>query len=242
MQFQTPRSIGLCQLKIHRKNVPRKDKEREVNTMRKGMSEKKLTELINKYGFTTKQLEEMLQAKKLRAKKVVEPRTASVFRFAIIGDTHLIDKGCALDELHDFYAKAKAYGAKYVLHSGDLMAGQGVFKSQMNDNLVHGFDAHVSYVVKNYPKVEGLTTFVIHGNHDSSYVEQFGADALKLVSAKREDIVLVGTYQAMVVLNGVRFMLQHGARGAPYALSYAIQRYITNLPAGQKPQIYNLGH
>lgn len=204
----------------------------------------RLEELLKRKSVSVRQVEELLNARSVAkaAKKIVQPKTLEVFRFGIVSDTHLCDKACALDELWDFYEKCAELGVKEVVHGGDLLTGINVYPGQVNDLVCFGVDDHIEYAVREYPKVEGIKTLFIEGNHESSYTKLAGVHVGKILSEKRDDLVYVGTYNAVVVLNGIRIMLQHMSGGSSYAMSYKLQRYISNLPAGHKPNIYVAGH
>ena len=122
------------------------------------------------------------------------------------------------------------------------MAGLNVYPSQINDLLCFGVDDHLKYTVENYPHQEGITTYVCDGNHDLNYKKVAGVLALKHLSRVRPDIRYLGTYDATLILNGVKIGLHHGAGGPAYAESYKLQKYIEKIGAGQKPQIYCLAH
>jgi DNA polymerase II small subunit/DNA polymerase delta subunit B len=201
----------------------------------------KAEELLRQKGVTTRELEQMLRARAPTI-RVNQPRTRKAFKLGIIADTHLVDKGCALSELAEFYRRCKAEGVKEIVHAGDLVHGMGVYRGQLNDLLCFGFDDHLAFCVRYYPKVEGITTYFIGGNHCESYTIQAGVEFGKALADKRPDMAYLGMYDATAVLNGVKIELHHGARSIPYAVSYHLQKYVEKLAAGNKPQLYVLGH
>ena len=201
----------------------------------------KLQELLKSKGLTARDLERLLQPKPVKV-KVKQPRRGKFYKFGIIGDTHICDKSCALTELHDFYKRCEKEGIKEILHAGDIVAGSGrVYPGQAQDLTVFGFDDQLEYVNKNYPRFGGKTYF-INGNHDLSYRIDAGANFGSALAHLRSDLVFLGDYDATVTLNGVKIGLHHGAGGASYATSYKLQKYLEKIGAGQKPQIYVLGH
>lgn len=225
------------------KSAP-KERRRKENVVGKDARADRLLSLLEKKHITLKQLESMLTVKEAQkaSAKIIQPKTRDIFRFGIVSDTHLVDKACALTELHAFYERCKKEGVREIVHGGDLLTGQGVYPGQINDLLCFGVDEHIAYAAQNYPKIEGIVTYVVGGNHEESYIKLAGVDALKRLAEIRRDIKYLGMYNATVVLNGVRIMLQHMSGGAPYALSYRPQRYVTNLPAGSKPNLWVGGH
>lgn len=164
------------------------------------------------------------------------------FTVGLIADTHNNDKACALDELHDFYKQCKKAGVKHVLHSGDITAGVGVYRGQEFDLTHHGFNDQLNNLIETYPKIDGITTHVISGNHDESFTTKAGANFVESLSLKRDDVNFLGVYAAQIVINGVTFGLQHGESGNCVQVSYKAQKYIDRMGAGTKPQVWSLGH
>lgn len=201
-----------------------------------------LNTFLKEHGLTISSIKELLSSKSFSPRNIGD-KNINEFSIGIIGDTHLCDKACAMEELFDYYDKCRIAGVKHILHAGDLTAGISVYKGQEFDLSSHGFAEQLKYVVDNYPKVEGITTHVISGNHDLSFKQKSGINFVEEVALRRKDIMWVGDYDATVNVNGVSIGLHHGAGGsAAYSISYKLQKYIEKIGAGQKPQIYVLGH
>lgn len=210
--------------------------------MKKRDSQKAI-ELLENKGLTFKQLQEMLEVRTTKNPTIIRGRRTKRFKLGVVSDTHLVDKGCALSELHRFYELCKKSGVRDVVHAGDMFTGLGsVYKGQINDLVCFGFDDHMKYVVENYPNVKGVHTYFIGGNHDEDYKKVAGIDIGRALADKRADLTYLGLYDATIVLNGVSIGLHHGDGGNAYAISYKLQKFIEKIGAGQKPQIYILGH
>lgn len=164
------------------------------------------------------------------------------FKVGIVSDTHLCSHHQQLTHLTDFYRRCKDEGCEHVLHGGDLVAGNNVYKGQMFDLFLHGADAQKNYCVRNYPAVQGIKTHVIMGNHDESFIRSAGVDIVPAICDQRDDMVFAGHYAGYVTINGIRFKLQHGIGGATYAVSYKIQKYLEQIASENKPHILILGH
>ena len=72
---------------------------------------KKLTaeQLLHRKGLTTDDLRAMLSQRRVLP-KVLHPRKTVEYKFAIVSDTHMCDKGHALAELHNFYSHCEKEG------------------------------------------------------------------------------------------------------------------------------------
>lgn len=206
------------------------------------ITERDVARFLKKRGLSIDAVINILTPQKY-SQKVIGDKYVKEFSIGIIGDTHLCDKACAMDELYDYYDKCKKAGVEHIVHAGDLTAGINVYKGMEYDLSVHGFADQLKYIEEYYPKVEGITTHVISGNHDLSFKQTAGANIVEEVSNRREDIKWIGDYDATILINGVSIGLHHGAGGsAAYSISYRLQKYIEKIGAGQKPQIYVLGH
>ncbi len=163
--------------------------------------------------------------------------------FGIISDTHLASRYECLEELWTFYNECKALGISKVFHCGDITAGQHVYPGQENEIKCWGQDAQVQYCADNYPRIEGVTTYYITGNHDLRDFESSGADRGVRIANLREDMVYLGpSFAKLAIHPHVTLELVHLAGGSSYALSYPLQKYIEGIEGGTKPKILACGH
>lgn len=176
-----------------------------------------------------------------------------VVRIAIVSDTHGSSEASRYDLLERFYKYAKEKGVTEVYHCGDITDGIGVYKGQENQLDEWGTDKQAAAVIEKYPKLEGMTTYFITGNHDLKALNESGVDVGNLivngvrvkdkVIEGRKDMVYLGQYYARVKFKrGCSLDLVHPDGGIAYARSYKIQKYIDALEGGSKPNILALGH
>jgi len=198
--------------------------------------------ILREFGLTEAQLRKILNGKEVRPRIIKEAITDKEFEFGVVSDTHLCSKFEKLDELHTFYAICKKMGIKHIVHAGDIIAGQGIYSGQENEIHTFGVDSQVGYVIKNYPQVDGITTYFITGNHCLSFFKKSGVDAGRLISAEREDLKYLGQYKGDVEINGVKIRLLHPDGGGAYALSYKGQKIAEQITSGDKPHVLVLGH
>ena len=84
------------------------------------------------------------------------------FKFVAISDTRLGSKSEQLTILNDIYKKALDMGIHNVILCGNISAGpKGIKDAQTN--FIDDSQAQIDYIVKNYPKYEGITTYFISG-------------------------------------------------------------------------------
>jgi predicted phosphodiesterase len=162
----------------------------------------------------------------------------------VVSDTHLASRECAYEHLELAYDVFAERGIKEVWHAGDLVAGVGIYPTQVQDLTHHTFESQVENAVLRYPGREGITTRLISGNHDiEGSFGRLGANPVVAVCNRRDDMEFLGDYTAVIELpNGARAQLVHGRGGGSYAASYKPQKWVEGLPAGRKPAIVVFGH
>jgi biotin operon repressor/predicted phosphodiesterase len=163
--------------------------------------------------------------------------------FGVVSDTHLGSKNQQLTFLKDFYQRCADRGIDTVYHCGDLIDGEGLYRGHEHSVFIHGFDDQVAYAIENYPKVEGITTELVGGNHDLVYVKRAGADPCVPISNARSDIIYHGPYSAWIRIAEIALMyLLHPDGGSAYAHSYKLQKIIESFEGGKKPRLTFIGH
>lgn len=162
----------------------------------------------------------------------------------VVSDTHLGSRECAYDHLGLAYDVFAERGVSEVWHAGDLVAGVGIYPTQVQDLTHHTFESQVENAVLRYPRREGITTRLISGNHDiEGAFGRLGANPVVAVCNRRDDMEFLGDYSAVIELpNGARAQLVHGRGGGSYAVSYKPQKWVEGLPQGRKPAIAIFGH
>lgn len=163
-------------------------------------------------------------------------------KICVISDTHLCNKKQQLTLLNEVYDECIRRGITTVLHSGDITDGMSKRPEQIYELFVYGVDEQAQYVIDNYPKREGITTYFITGNHDAWNYAKNGVDIGKLISKSREDMIYLGNQKATVMINECRIDLFHPLDGSSYAKSYSGQKTIENMRSGDKPNIMFVGH
>ncbi len=163
--------------------------------------------------------------------------------FGIVSDTHMSSKQERLDALHEMYDIFKQEGVTTVFHAGDITDGVGVYKGHENEVKHHNQSDQIEYVQQNYPKLDGIQTYFITGNHDLRAYERGGADPGIQIARARRDLSYLGQMAATVKLpGGTKLELLHPAGGSAYALSYKAQRDINNRSPEDIPDVLVYGH
>lgn len=198
--------------------------------------------ILDEFGVSEAQAKRIIRGRKAKPRVLNLHITDKTYTFGVVSDTHLCSVHEKLNELHTFYEICRKEGIKEVVHAGDIIAGWGIYRGQENE--VHTFGAYkqAQYVVDHYPRVKGITTYFITGNHCLSWWQRAGIDPGFIISERRDDMVYLGQYSGEVRFGNVRVRLHHGAGGGAYALSYKAQKLVEQLQSGRKPHIFILGH
>ena len=192
----------------------------------------------------------MLTMKQVRPYEVPIRSEANTIKFGIIGDTQIGSLYQRTDALKAFYEYCVCEDINTVLHAGDVIDGWKVYKGQEFELAPNGrsWPEQRDMFSESIPRIDGMTTIFITGNHDHSFKKLVGMEVGDELQRIRPDWKYIGADIGTVVLkanNGLKFsvMLIHPGGGInQYALSYRPQRIIENLPGGQKPNLIAIGH
>ena len=167
----------------------------------------------------------------------------TVLKFAIIGDTQLGSKYAQISHLKNFYELCASEGIKDVYHTGDVTDGLKMHSGHEYELYKTSADDMVQDVIENYPRIEGITTHFITGNHDASIYKQVGYDTGNTITEKRPDMKYLGRDCALIFLTpNCKLELRHPWDGTAYALSYKPQKMIEAMESDSKPNILAIGH
>ena len=221
------------------RNTVAKYREDLAETLNK--DEKKKLQLLEHY--SEKDIREMLSFIANNTKKEVETVLwePGYLKFWLISDSHLWAKQCALDELWEFYDKAKDKWVECFIHCGDLVDWTWVYSGQQFEQSEVWFEDQVNLVKDRYPNV-WLPTYLCAWNHEESYLKGWWVDIAKAIETVRNDIINLWFYDATIKLNWITIQLRHWWGGSSYALDYKLNKFIDKIPAWKEPDIFALWH
>jgi UDP-2,3-diacylglucosamine pyrophosphatase LpxH/biotin operon repressor len=165
-------------------------------------------------------------------------------KIALVSDTHMGHKVEAVKELKEFYDYAYNAGVREFYHAGDLSDGN--YSNRKNHQYeVHkrGHDEQKEWIVEQYPKIKGVTTYFITGNHDATHMMNGGANIGKNVAAERDDMIYLGHNFAKIWLTEqVDLNLFHPSDGSAYGVSLKAQKIVDGATGARKCKILAIGH
>ena len=166
-----------------------------------------------------------------------------ILHFAIMGDTQFGSKYSQITYLHEFYDLCKREGITDIYHTGDITDGLKMRPGHEYELYTSSADELLEDVVKNYPKLDGITTYFITGNHDASLYKHVGYDIGSAISNRRDDMKYLGRDCAVIYLTpNCSLEMRHPWDGTAYAISYKPQKMIEAMEADSKPNILAVGH
>lgn len=243
-------------------NIPKNEKPFDlIETLKKGIKLSELAERLNislktaetvildvkGQGYNVQQLGDIVQISNIvvptENKTEREWKGEKVIRFGLLGDTHINSKYTQITHLHKLYDIFKSEGLDTVYHTGDIDEGEQMRQGHQYECYNQGADDHVSEIVRVYPKRDGITTYFITGNHDTSIVKKCGYDIGYPIANQRKDMVYLGQLNTVINLTpNCTLELRHPIDGTAYALSYKTQKMIESMSGGEKPNILAIGH
>jgi len=165
------------------------------------------------------------------------------FEVGVVSCTHLCSKYQQITFLNRFYRICEKRGIQVMVNAGDMVEGNGkLYRGQVYDIFVHGADAQVNYAEKNYPRIDGMVTYIVGGNHEDSFYKTDGTNVNLRIAEKRDDILYLGTYGAYLTIGDIKIYIMHGSGGVAYARSYRLQKIIEQMAPQLKPHILLAGH
>lgn len=169
---------------------------------------------------------------------------SSLIRFGSVADTHLCNKFQQLTHLKTFYKLCEDREISRVYHSGDISDGFYHNRPEHVYELFRrGVDEQAEYIIEEYPKINGIESLFIEGNHDFTHQRNGGASIGRIIGAARKDLKFLGYGKARVWLTPkCPLDLVHPLDGKAYALSYRLQKNIDALQGGSKPAMQFFGH
>ena len=213
----------------------------EALTKKKDKEWEKKLKLLEHY--SSKEIQEMLNYIAQNTKKDVNEVLSEPWhlKFALLSDTHFGAKQCAVDELWEFYDRAKDKWVEAFVHCGDLVDGCNVYKGQQFEQDKVGFEEQLEEVKNSYPDV-WIPTYFIWWNHDENFLKWNGVNICKAIETVRQDLINLGFYDARLKLNGIDINLHHWGGSLSYAKDYKMKKYLDSLPVEWQPDIFALGH
>ena len=136
----------------------------------------------------------------------IEPDKNNEFKFVAISDVRLGSKSQQLGILNDIYRKANDMGIHNVILCGNISAGLKPM-TDTESNFIDGTQAQIDYIVKNYPKVDGIKTYFISGKLDDKHLTQNNINIGQRIADQRSDMVYLGEDSCDIDIDRVKLIL-----------------------------------
>lgn len=213
-----------------------------------GIIKRKLNDLeAFQYGLRSEMKNQLQELSNESRVVYSEPVDGNSIVFGILGDSHF-GHMCDSQEYHEnAFEILSKLGVKKVFHAGDVLDGYGMHYGQEFEQYAKGFDEQLGAMIEKYPKVQGIETEFICGNHDLSFTKKNNINVGKIIEMVRPDMHHIGDgvgHFDFILKNGrrIKVRLEHPSGGSAYALSYKPQKIAESISHSEKSDIIGLGH
>ena len=164
------------------------------------------------------------------------------FKFIVIADTRLGSKYQQLSTLNSIYRKGYEEGYHHVFLCGNISAGVYNLKDDRSDmNFINDAYEQIDYIVKYYPQVEGIKTYLVNGKTDYKHLKKNITSIGKKLAEGRDDFVYLGNLSANVKIDNVNMQILAPTLSKTYTVSYRPQQQIDSYRSEDKPDILLMG-
>ena len=161
------------------------------------------------------------------------------FKFMVISNTMLGSKSEQLSVLNDLYKKAYSMGITTVIHCGNLSAGTYPITSPYHDsNFIADKEGQIVYIIENFPKIEGITTYFITSKREDSKSK---VSVGNRVQDGREDMIYLGSTSCDFNIDNGKVKVISSPLAQTYTTSYRPQQFAKSFRSEDKPDILLLG-
>jgi len=169
-----------------------------------------------------------------------ETDESNEFSFVAISDTRLGSKSQQLSILNDIYRKAQERGIRNVILCGNISAGLKPM-SDTESNFIYGTQNQIDYIIANYPRYEGITTYFISGKLDDKHMDTNNINIGKRISASRPDMIYLGEDVCDITIDRVKMQVMNSKLSKTYTVSYRTQQTLDAYRSEDKPDILLYG-
>lgn len=164
------------------------------------------------------------------------------FKFVAISDTRFGSKSQQLSILNDIYSKAYELGYMNVIHCGNVTEGIYPISNVYADSVfLDDTLRQVDYIIRYYPKVEGMKTYFITSSKDEKHLKSKKIDIGKRISAVRDDMIYLGFNSCTINIDTASMLIFNSKLGKTYTVSYRAQQQIDSFRSEDKPNILLYG-
>lgn len=162
------------------------------------------------------------------------------FKFVAISDTRLGSRSQQLAILNDIYKKAASMGIPNVILCGNISAGLKPM-ADTDSNFIYDTQTQIDYIVNNYPKYEGITTYFISGKTDEKHLSSNNVNIGKRIATKRKDMIYLGESICDITIDKTKMQVINSRLSKTYTASYRTQQTLDAYRSEDKPDILLYG-
>lgn len=169
-----------------------------------------------------------------------ETDESNEFKFVAISDLRLGSNSQQLAILNDIYRKAYEMGIHNVIICGNISAGLQPI-TDTESNFIEDSQGQIDYIVNNYPRHEGITTYFISGKIDDKHISLKNINIGKRIAAERKDMIYLGEDVCDIKIDRVKMQVMNSKLSKTYTASYRTQQTLDAYRSEDKPDILLYG-
>ena len=150
--------------------------------------------IIKRYGI--QKYEDLIIKERINDNKVL-----------VVSDTHIGSTYENLEMIEVAYQFAREHNITSIIHCGDLIHSN---LQDVNGKYVDQF-RQLHHLIDHYPYIEGITTYIILGNHDYNTFHAPNTFLLNILK-ERNDFNILGHKQAYISWNGINISIHHESK------------------------------
>ena len=164
------------------------------------------------------------------------------FKALVISDTRFGAKEQQLELIKNQIENAKKQGIKNIILCGNITEGIYPSNSPYFDSLfLHGTENQVDYVVENFPKIDGMTTYFITGPKDETHLKKNDVDIGAIISSKRDDMIYLGRNEKDITIDNISVKIANLKAKKTYTVSYRCENLVKSIRSEDKSDILLYG-
>ena len=174
--------------------------------------------------------------------------TKGKLRLGVFSDTHFGSKNACKDQCADFMRRAHDdFGVKTFVHSGDILAGNKVYRGQEVELEAWGLEDQCAICAETLPEFKDAHTYYILGNHDVDFIKSAGAHPAATLRDMRKDMTCIGELcetLAVPLSKDRDFIIELAhIKSSAHARSYSLEKHIyRTISKDNSPDVSFSGH
>lgn len=171
-----------------------------------------------------------------------ETNTNNEFNFVAISDLRIGSKAQQMSIINDIYLKASELGYDKVMICSNITEGVCAMQNKLfNGKFINDTYLQAKYIADNFPKIEGITTYIVTGPKDESHLKNNNVNIGMKISNLRDDFVYLGQNSVDIMIDNVFMQIYNSDKTQTYTMSYRPEQVMEAFRSENKPDFILYG-